>query len=151
LSLYDLIKYVHVLAAITAVGLNVSYGVWLALGERGPEHRVFVLRTIKRLDDWLANPAYVLLLLSGLGMVWVGSLSLGTTWIAVALALYVVLVVLGLGVFSRSLSRQISVLESGSGDGAAYGAIARRTTLSGAILVLIALAIVFLMVVKPGA
>jgi len=151
MSLYDLIKYIHVLAAITAVGLNLSYGVWLALSERGPEHRVFVLRTIKRLDDWLANPAYVLLLLSGLGMVWVGSLSLGTTWIAVALGLYVVLVVLGLGVFSRSLSRQITVLESGSVDPTAYGAIARRTTVSGAILVLIALVIVFLMVAKPGA
>ena len=151
MTLYDLIKYVHVLAAITAVGLNLSYGVWLAFGERGPEHRIFVLRTIKRLDDWLANPAYVLLLLSGLGMVWVGAMSLATTWIAVALGLYVVLVVLGLGVFSRSLSRQISVLESGTVDAAVYRAIARRTTVSGAILVVIALAIVFLMVVKPGA
>jgi uncharacterized membrane protein len=150
MTLYDLIKYVHVLAAITAVGLNLSYGAWLALGERSPENRMFVLRTVKRLDDWLANPAYVLLLLSGLGMVWVGSLSLTTTWIAVALGLYVVLVVLGLGVFSRSLSRQISALESGSVDGTAYAAIARRTTVSGAILVLIALVIVFLMVVKPG-
>ena len=148
---YDLIKYVHVLAAITAVGLNLSYGVWLALGERSPENRLFVLRTVKRLDDWLANPAYVLLLLSGLGIVWVGSLALTTTWIAAALALYVVLVVLGLGVFSRSLSRQISALESGSIDGATYAQIARRTTVSGAILVLIAIAIVFLMVVKPGA
>jgi uncharacterized membrane protein len=151
MTTYDLIKYVHVLAAIAAVGLNLSYGVWLALGDRSPEHRVFVLRSVKRLDDWLANPAYVLLLLSGLGMVWVGSLSLTTTWIASALALYVVLVILGLGVFSRSLSRQISALESSSVDEASYAAIARRTTVSGAVLVLDALAIVFLMVVKPGA
>src|SRR5262245_2699914 len=151
MALYDLIKYVHVLAAITAVGLNLSYGVWLTLGERSPENRIFVLRTVKRLDDWLANPAYVLLLLSGLSMVWAGSLALTTTWIAGALALYVVLVVLGLGVFSRSLSRQIATLESGSTEGATYAAITRRTTVSGAILVLIALAIVFLMVVKPGA
>jgi uncharacterized membrane protein len=125
--------------------------VWLTLGERSPENRVFVLRTVKRLDDWLANPAYVLLLLSGLGMVWVGSLALTTTWIAVALVLYVALVIIGLGVFSRSLSRQISVLASGAVDGATYAAINRRTTVSGVILVLIALAIVFLMVVKPGA
>ena len=72
-------------------------------------------------------------------------------WIAVALGLYAVLVALGLGVFSRSLTRQIAVLESGSIDHAAYAAIARRTTASGAILVLVALVIVFLMVVKPGA
>ena len=84
-------------------------------------------------------------------MVAVGSLSLTTAWIAIALGLYAVLVMLGLGVFSRSLSRQIRVLESGSVDAGAYGAIARRTTVSGAILVLVALAIVFLMVTKPGA
>ena len=98
---YDLIKFVHVVAAITAVGFNLSYGVWLATTARAPEHRLHVLRGIKFLDDRLANPAYVLLLVTGLAMVGVGSLSFTTTWIAAALVLYVALVVLGLGVFSR--------------------------------------------------
>ena len=149
MDLYDLIKYIHVLAAITAVGLNVSYGVWLAFTARAPEHRLHVLRGIKFLDDRLANPAYVLLLLTGLAMVGVGAIAITTTWIAAALALYVVLVLLGLGVFSRALARQIRMLETGDGETAAYAALDRRTTLSGALLVVIALVIVFLMVVKP--
>ena len=149
MDLYTLIKYVHVVAAITAVGLNLSYGVWLARTGGATEYRAEVLRGIKFLDDRLANPAYVLLLLTGLAMVAVGSLSLSTTWIALALALYVVLVILGLGVFSRALKRQIEILESGGGDTATYAETARRTTVSGAVLVLIALVIVFLMVTKP--
>jgi uncharacterized membrane protein len=146
---YDLVKYVHVLSAITAVGLNLSYGVWLARTGAAPEHRPYVLRGIKLLDDRMANPAYVLLLLTGFAMVGIGSLSLTTTWIAVSLALYVVLVVLGLGVFSRSLGRQIELAESAQGESAAYAETARRTTWSGALLVLIAVVIVFLMVTKP--
>jgi uncharacterized membrane protein len=148
---YDLVKYIHVVAAITAVGLNLSYGAWLALTARTPEHRLHVLRGIQFLDDWAANPAYVLLLLSGSAMLAIGSIPITTTWVLIALVLYAVLVVLGLGVFSRALRRQIRYLEEGSGSTAAYDAVARKTTLSGLLLVTIALVIVFLMVTKPGA
>jgi uncharacterized membrane protein len=147
---YDLVKYVHVVAAITAVGFNLSYGVWLSVTARTPEHRLHVLRTIKRLDDWIANPAYVVLLLSGLAMLAIGSIPITTTWILAALVLYAVLVVLGLGVFSRALGGQIRLLQDASTSTAVYDAAARRTTLSGALLVVIALVIVFLMVTKPS-
>jgi uncharacterized membrane protein len=147
MELYDLVKYIHVVAAITAVGFNLSYGVWLAAADT-PEFRLPVLRGIKRLDDWLANPAYVLLLLTGLAMLAIGSISITTTWVLAALVLYAVLVVLGLGVFSRALSGQIRLLESG-GPTAEAAALGRRVTWSGALLVVVALVIVFLMVMKP--
>ena len=34
MELYDLVKYVHVVAAITAVGSDLSYGVWMGLTAR---------------------------------------------------------------------------------------------------------------------
>jgi uncharacterized membrane protein len=104
---------------------------------------------IRVLDDRVANPAYILLLVTGLGMVWVGGIPITTFWIALALALYAVLVVLGLGVFSPALRRQIAVVDAGTTDTTAYEQAARRTTLSGALLVVVALIIVFLMVTKP--
>jgi uncharacterized membrane protein len=131
------------------VGFNLSYGVWLTVTTRTPEHRLPVLRTIKRLDDWIATPAYVVLLLSGLALLAIGSIPITTTWILAALALYALLVVLGLGVFSRALATQIRLVQDGSPSPAAYDAVARRTTWSGALLVVIALVIVFLMVTKP--
>jgi uncharacterized membrane protein len=148
MTLYELIKYIHVVAAITAIGFNLSYGVWLARNARAPEHQLHVLRTIKLIDDRIANPAYVLLLLTGLGMVWVGNVPITTAWIVVSLVLYAALVVLGLGVFTPALRRQIGLAESGA-SGQDYAAATRRTTISGAVLVLIALVIVFLMVTKP--
>jgi uncharacterized membrane protein len=146
---YDLVKYLHVVAAITAVGFNLSCGLWLTVTARTPEHRLPVLRTVKRLDDWIANPAYVVLLLSGLAMLAIGSIPITTAWILAALALYTLLVVLGLGVFSRALATQIRLLQDGSASPAAYDAVAGRTMWSGALLVVIALVIVFLMVTKP--
>jgi uncharacterized membrane protein len=130
------------------VGFNLSYGVWLTVTTRTPEHRLPVLRTIKRLDDWIANPAYVVLLLSGLALLAIGAIPI-TTWILAALVLYALLVVLGLGVFSRALATQIRLLQDGSASPAAYDAVVGRTTWSGALLVVIALVIVFLMVTKP--
>jgi uncharacterized membrane protein len=149
MDLYELIKYVHVVSAITAVGFNLSYGVWLSRNARAPEHQVHVLRTIKLLDDRIANPAYVLLLLTGLGMVWVGNIPITTAWIVVSLLLYGALVVIGLGVFTPALRRQIDLAESGA-SAPDSAAAARRTTISGGVLVLVALVIVFLMVTKPA-
>src|SRR5262245_57512114 len=149
MDIYDLVKYLHVVAAITAVGFNLSYGVWLGVTARAPEARLPVLRGIKRLDDWIANPAYVALLLTGLAMLAIGSIAITTPWVVAALVLYAALVVLGLGVFSRALSTQIRLLETG-GAAAEAAATARRVTWSGALLVAIALVIVLLMVTKPS-
>jgi uncharacterized membrane protein len=149
MDLYQLIKYVHVAAAITAVGFNLSYGVWLTRNARAPEHQVHVLRTIKLLDDRIANPAYVLLLLTGLGMLWIGNIPITTAWIVLSLVLYGALVILGLGVFTPALRRQIELAQSGASAADAATA-ARRTTTSGGVLVVVALVIVFLMVTKPS-
>jgi len=56
-SAYSLLKLVHIISAIVAVGANVSYFVWFSRvkGEPQPE-QVFALRGIKTLDAWLANP-----------------------------------------------------------------------------------------------
>lgn len=41
---YLFVKWVHILAAITAVGANVTYGVWLTRARANPEALPFVLR-----------------------------------------------------------------------------------------------------------
>ena len=44
-------KTLHILFAIVAVGLNISYGIWQARAASSPEHMGFALRGIKFLDD----------------------------------------------------------------------------------------------------
>jgi uncharacterized membrane protein len=149
MSLYVVLKFVHVLLAIVAVGFNASYGVWFARASREPEHALHVLRGIKILDDRFANPAYGLLLVTGLAMTFVGPFPLSTFWISAGLGLYVVLVVIGLTVFTPTLKRQIASLETDGVASETYQRLARRSRLVGIILAVIVIVIVFLMVTKP--
>ncbi|MGH2545998.1 MAG: DUF2269 family protein [Actinomycetota bacterium] len=147
---YELLKFVHVLMAIVAVGFNASYAIWLRRAARAPEHHSFALRGVKALDDRFANPAYAVLLVTGLIMVLTTpGLHLTTFWVLVALSLYVVTVVLAAGVYTPTLRKQIEALETEGPGSARYRALARRSTVSGVVLGVIVVVIVFLMVTKP--
>ena len=52
---YSLLKFVHVLLAITAVGSNITYAAWNIRGAMEPQHLSFALRGVKFLDN--LNPA----------------------------------------------------------------------------------------------
>src|SRR5258708_39272611 len=88
-SVYLLLKYIHILAAIVAVGSNITYGVWSVRARRDAAHIGFTLKGIKFLDDRIANPAYGVVLLTGLVMVFAGPWSITSLWIIVALVLFV--------------------------------------------------------------
>jgi uncharacterized membrane protein len=149
--LYPWLKYLHVLLAIAAVGFNMSYSVWLARAGRDPGTWPFVLRGIKTLDDRFANPAYGLLLVTGLAMVFVGGLDITRFWLLAALALYLVVMVLGIVGYSPVLRRQVALAEEGQTDTPEFAELGNRGRLLGILLAVIVLVIVFLMVVKPGA
>jgi len=148
--LFTTVKFVHILLAITAVGFNASYGIWTGRAARSPEHLGFALRGVKFMDDRVANPAYGLLLLSGLTMVFVGHLSLTTFWISGALVLWLVAVVLGLLLYTPTLRRQIQALENHGPESAEYKSLASRGTVAGIGTSVVVLAIIVLMVFKPG-
>ena len=150
LMLFFLLKWIHVMAAITALGANITYGVWLARSARDTEHLLFTLRTVKFLDDRIANPAYVVSLLTGVAMIYVSGYTFTTPWILLALVLYGLLVVLGIFGYSPTLNQQIKIAETSGPESEAYQAKARRGRLLGIVLGIITVAIVFLMVVKPA-
>lgn len=101
-----LLKWVHVMSAIVAVGSNVTYGVWGVRAKGEPEHLGFALRGLKFLDDRVANPAYGLLLVTGLIMAFT-SYSITTRWILGGLVIFIVMAVLGRAVYTPTLVRQI--------------------------------------------
>jgi uncharacterized membrane protein len=147
---YELLKYVHVLMAIVAVGFNASYAIWLRRASRAPDHRDFALRGVKFLDDRFANPAYGVLLLTGLIMVLTTpGLHLTTFWVFVALILYATTVALAAGVYTPTLRKQIEALGAEGPRSDRYLALAKRSTVSGIVLGVIVVVIVFLMVAKP--
>ena len=149
-SLFLGIKFVHVLLAIIAVGFNATYGVWLATVATQPTPtQSFVLRSIKRLDDWFANPAYVLLAVTGLTMAFVGELPLSRFWLAGGLVLWAIAVLLGFFVYTPALRSQIHALEAGGPQTDEYRRHAANSRFLGIVLAVIVVVIVFLMVTKP--
>ena len=147
--MYTFIKVVHVFLAIIAVGFNASYGIWLGRAAKEPDHELHVLRTIKVLDDRFANPAYALLLISGVAMVLIADIPLTTFWIAASLGLYVFVVIVGLGLYTPTLRRQIQTLEAEGPESAGYKRLATRGNVLGVVLAVPIVVIVFFMVLKP--
>jgi uncharacterized membrane protein len=150
ITLYAVLKFVHVILAIIAVGTNATYGIWLArVASAPPETHGYVLRGIKRLDDWFANPAYVLLAVTGLLTALVGGLPLATYWIAGGIVLWALAIVLGFFVYTPLLRTQIRALETRGADSTEYREAASSARLMGILIGIIVVVIVFLMVTKP--
>lgn len=144
-----LLKWVHVLLAITAVGSNITYAVWGVLARRQPEHLSFTLRGIKFLDDRVANPAYVGLLVTGLIMAGI-HYSFTTKFVEIGIVLWIVLAGLATGQFSRAVSAQIRAVDEEGHESELYRRADRRATAVGIPLAIIAALIVADMVVKPS-
>jgi hypothetical protein len=145
---YTLIKYLHVLLAITAVGSNITYGVWKTLGAREPAHAPFALKGIAFIDNRVANPAYGGLLITGLVLLAVGQVGF-RGWVIAALILFVLLIVVAIGFYSRVVRQQIQVMDAEGVASATYKRLDGQATTYGIVSLVIALAIVFMMVVKP--
>ena len=148
--LFLIIKWIHILAAITAVGANITYGIWIARASREQKVLPFVIRNIKWIDDRVANPCYGLLLLTGLAMAFLAPIPLNTPWLLTGLTLYVIAGLLGAFGYTPLVKEQIRVLDSEGFESPNYQALAKRGRLLGMLVGLDVIIIVFLMVVKPA-
>lgn len=101
------------------------------------------------MDQRIANPAYGLLLITGLLLVVTGPWSLTTRWIDAALGVYVIIILLGVFGYTPALRNQIKALEAEGPDSAAYRSAANRQNVIGIIFIVPILAILYLMVFKP--
>jgi uncharacterized membrane protein len=151
MDFYPWLKALHVLLAIVAVGSNATYGIWQARAAREPQHIGWTLRGVKFIDDRVANPSYIGLAVVGVLLVLTGPWRFEMLWIAVSIGLYLLLMVVGIAVYTPTLSRQIRVYETDGPASTEFTALTGRARLLGMVLALIVVAIVVLMVVKPGA
>ena len=147
--LYTAVKLAHILLAIVAFGFNATYALWITRGQRDPAHLEFALRGVKFLDDYFATPAYLLLLVSGLTMTFLGRYPITTFWLLAAVVLWVIAIAIGYGIYTPTLSRQIRALATSGAASPEYRALAARGTVVGIVLAVLVAAILILMVFKP--
>lgn len=150
MDLYPWLKTLHILFAIVAVGFNISYGIWQARAAREPEHMGYALRGIKFLDDRVANPSYAGLLVVGIILVLIGPYDFTTFWVAVAIGLYVLMFVVAIVFYSPTLKRQIAAYEASGAQSEEFVQLGARGRMVAMILAVLVVAIIVLMVVKPG-
>lgn len=147
--LFLILKFIHIFAAIVAVGMNVSYGIWLGRAQNDLANNTFALKTVKFIDDRIANPAYGLLLLTGLLMVFTLPIPITTLWIDISLVLYVALLVVAIGFYSPTLRNQVKLVEAGDSTSAEFHHLSSRGTMLGIALGVIVFLILVMMVFKP--
>lgn len=143
-----LLKLIHVLAAIVAVGSNVTYALWMRLAGADRDRLTFTISSIHWIDMRVANPAYGLLAVTGVLMVASGAASFQTGWLATAIVLYVLAVIIGIVLYAPAIRGQLAAAEVDP-TAEAYAQAARRSNLLGIVTMVIVLAIVVLMVTKP--
>ena len=149
MSVYLAVKFIHILAAIVAVGSNITYGVWSVRARGNPSNVGFALKGIKFLDDRIANPAYGVVLLTGVLMAIFG-FGFFHLWIIVSLVLFIVLIALGVGVYSPLLRDQIRLADAGDTTSTDFERLSRRSAIIGPAIGLIVAVILVMMVFKPG-
>lgn len=150
--MYRLLLFSHVVGAILAVGPSMTYGVWLSLARRaGASEEAFAYRGVLWLDSHIVTPAFVWQLFSGLLLVYIyDAAHLGAPWMIVSLALYGAIAVVAISVVAPRARTAVAALEQEGPSAPAYEAYRRLMRKLSPAIALGTLAIVFLMVTKPG-
>jgi uncharacterized membrane protein len=148
MSQYLLLKFIHILVAILALGTSAGLSIALEFYGSHPTHGPFLLRAIGRIVAFVVLPGYVLMLVTGLWMVnmaW----PLTTGWIQRAMVLWAVGIA-GLAIFLAVFRRQRRVLEAEGPSSASYKRVSLLGRGLGGGLGLVVIMILYLMVFKPG-
>jgi len=144
---YVLIKIIHILVAIIALGTSAGLGIALELYARGPAHGTFLMRVVERLTAVLVIPGYVIVLLTGILMArrnW----SFTAHWIRAALSLWAAGLIVVMS-FVVALRRQRILMEGGN-HASEYGRAALFARISGGAFGLVVVSILYFMVAKPA-
>jgi hypothetical protein len=150
MTLYQIMKFIHVFSAIIAVGFNFSYIIWMVKGKMERDHLLFALKGVKFMDGKVANPCYGLIMISGLAMAYVADYNiLSVTWIFYPLILFGIMGVLAFALYSPNLKKQIAILEKQGIDTPEYKAIEKKQMMLGGVLFTLAVTIIAIMVIKP--
>lgn len=145
----ELLKVLHTLFAIAAVGTNVSFPIWTRLAERDGSALAFTLGAVRSVDKWVTIPSYLLTALTGIALVAAVHIPFSLAWIWISLVLFVFLMVLGFGPY-RPLSRRRLALARARDIDAEYHRVDRQIDLLDGGIIGAAVLITVLMVVRPG-
>ena len=160
ITAYTVSIWIHISAVVVGFGATFAEAAMFPVAMKlDPRHLPYVHRLGVFINQRMATPALVLILITGIYQTSDGNWDFGSFWIS---ATFLIVIILGglLGAYfiptDRKLAAQAEAEIAAAGDGpytpsADYLAKARREGIFGTVAGILVLLAVFLMVTKPGA
>ncbi len=154
----DLVPYLlflHVLAAIVAIGPNFAYSTIRGLGRQEPQHANFATRVSHTISARLVYPVGLVIPLTGVAMIAILGLDLANRafwWLDLAILIYAAVYLYSFFVQRRVVDRIIELTASPpppAGPPAELRSLAGRAQRGGSAMLILLALVAFLMVVKP--
>ena len=160
MDLHDLVPwllFLHVLAAIVAIGPNFAYSTIRGLGQKEPQHANFGLRVSHAISARLVYPIGLVIPATGIAMILILGFDLTSRafwWLDTAIVIYAGVYLYSFFVQRRIVERIIELTASPPPPGAAgpppgLVALATRASRGGTAMLILLAVVVSLMVVKP--
>jgi uncharacterized membrane protein len=151
---YDVVLAVHILAVVLAFGSTFAYPVIDAyVRKSSPDDLATFHRFQVVLARRLIQPAMFVVLAAGLYLA-LDRYDLGETWISSAFAILIFMFGFAEAVFIPGEKRLAALAErdrlGGGGLSTEYESQARRIAIAGSIWLLLVIAVIFIMTLKPG-
>ena len=147
--------FLHVLAAIVAIGPNFAYSTIRAMGRQEPQHANFGVRVSHLISARLVYPVGLVIAATGISMIVLLGLDLtsrSSWWLDVAIVIYASVYLYSFFVQRRIIERIIELTSSPpspSGPPPELPALAARAQRGGTVMLILLVIVAFLMVVKP--
>jgi len=147
-DVYTGLKWLHVVSISIGFGSNITHIFWIIAANRDPVHRANILRLIKKIDDRLAVPAWILATICGATM-WLWQWPTNTSWVIVSLVLTLLLSGMGIA-FGPFMYKWIGLAKISSPDNQPLVTLSRRLTIWWIGISVMVFFVLYLMVFKPA-
>jgi uncharacterized membrane protein len=147
--------FAHVLAAIVAIGPNFAYATIRGMGRQEPPHANFATRVSHSISARLVYPVGLIIPATGLSMIAILGINLtsrASWWLDLAIVLYAAVYLYSFFVQRRIVDRIIELTSAPfppTGPPPELPTLAVRAQRGGTAMLILLVAVVFLMVVKP--
>jgi uncharacterized membrane protein len=144
-------KFLHVLSVIVWVGGGIMFQILLARARKaGPESTAEFNRHAEWTSQRVFMPASFAALISGVVTVIVGSYDWADAWIAIGFVGFFLSAINGMAILGPTAKKMKAVVEERGPNDPVAAHMARRLDLFGKVDLVVLIAVVFDMIVKPG-
>lgn len=143
---------IHILSAIIGIGPSFAFGVLGPMSQKlGGPGALAIMEGMHAIDRRIVNPAVVIQPTSGLLLIFESDRSFfQAEWLWISVVLYAAIMILVYAFNNPAFHKMIALAKEGKAETPESGGYAKRVKALGPIIPLLMVAIIVLMVLKPG-